>query len=294
MAQGRGSLYSKWLAVLLASLGFVICIVFAAMLAARMLGPGSFQATQGLTGLLVALGVLPDSALGQAQPFIRVANQGARAQRSGRGVAGAAARDATDRPSIPGWDPVLRASARDLALLDPDDAIDRALGIPRRDGVGALAAALPRPLPAPAATGGVTVPAAAAAPAVQASPGGVPLAKHTLPSLGGAQSQVYAVEFAFFLDAQEAALYAIVLAGQSVEVRLVEQTDQSGRTWTYVRSPVFTDSLPALLYAERIERILGVPATLTTEPRPVAAPTAASAPVLAPSPAANAQRDAGR
>jgi hypothetical protein len=265
----------------------------AAVLIAVLIGPSGFQSSRIVLNLLVASGVMPQSALAQAAPLQRAVSEGPRAgsqQRHGRqGAAGAAASDA-DRPAVPGWDPVLRASSQDLAGLDPDEAVDRALGraLPRTGDVpvpvlsgGRLVmvspaapgpAAMVPPAPPTAASAGAAtvagaVPAAAAAGAA-ATAAPAELVRQVLPPPPGARPPLpaVAVEIAFFLDPQQAASYAALLQGQGITVRLVGRLDDAGRSWTYIRSPAFTDSVVALAYAAHLERTLGIIATLVTEP----------------------------
>lgn len=291
MASGGLDLSGKGPAVFAAALGLIICLFMAAVLIVVLAGPRAFQSSQGVLNLLVATGIMPQSVLAQVAPFQRVVNEGARAgsqpKRGRQGAAGAAASDAS-RPPVPGWDPVLQADSRDLAGLDPDEAVDRALGrsvmragdtpVPALSGgrlvmvspaapdpavmVPAAAPATPPPAAAAGAAAAGTPPAAAAAPAEPA--------RQILPPPAGARPPlpVFAVELAFFLDAQQASRYAALLQGRGIAVRLVDQLDEAGRSWTYVRSPAFTDSVVALAYAAHLERTLGIPTTLVTEPTP--------------------------
>jgi hypothetical protein len=73
---------------------------------------------------------------------------------------------------------------------------------------------------------------------------------------------------AFFLDPQEATRFAAALEGRGIAVRLLDQLDEVGRNWTYVRSPIFTDSVLALAFASQVERSFGLRTTLVTEPLP--------------------------
>lgn len=290
MASGGLEVSGKGPAVLAAALGMIICLFMAAVLLAVVIGPRGFQSAQGVLNLLVATGILPPSALAQAAPFQRVVNEGARAgtqsQRGRKGAAGAAANDAA-RPPVPGWDPVLQADTQDLAGLDPDEAVDRALGrrvtrtgdaqIPVLSGGRVLmvspaapdrAVMVPAAPPASAAAG-AAAPGAGAAAAQPAAEPAEP-ARQVLPPPAGARPPLpaFAVELAFFLDAQQATRYAASLQGRGITVRLVDQLDEAGRSWTYVRSPAFTDSVVALAYAAHLERTLGIVATLVTEPAP--------------------------
>lgn len=296
MATGGIDISGKGPAVLAAALGLVVCLFMAGVLVAVLIGPSGFQSSKIVLNLLVASGVMPPSALAQSAPLQRAMNEGARAgsqQRHGRqGAAGAAASDA-DRPAVPGWDPVLRVSSQDLAGLDPDEAVDRALGraLPRTGDVpvpvlsgGRLvmvspaapgpAVMVPTAPPTAAAAGAATVagavPAAAAAGAAATAASAAPaeLVRQVLPPPPGARPPLptVAVEIAFFLDPQQAASYAALLQGQGITVRLVGRLDDAGRSWTYIRSPAFTDSVVALAYAAHLERTLGIIATLVTEP----------------------------
>ena len=304
MASGGLDVSGKGPAVFAAALGLIICLFMAAVLLAVIIGPRGFQSAQGILNLLVATGIMPQSVLAQAAPFQRVVNEGARAgaqpKRGGRqGAAGAAASDA-GRPPVPGWDPVLQAGSQDLAGLDPDEAVDRALGrsvvragetpVPVLSGgrlimvspaapdpsviLAAAAPTAPTPTAAAAGTAGAAAPAPATPPAgaATAQPAAAPAepARQVLPPPAGARPPlpVFAIEIAFFLDAQQAARYAALLQGRGIAVRLVDQLDEAGRSWTYVRSPAFTDSVVALAYATHLERTLGIIATLVTEPTP--------------------------
>ena len=297
MASGGLDVSGKGPAVIAAALGLIICLFMAAVLLAVIIGPRGFQSTQRVLNLLVATGIMPQEVLAQAAPLQRVVNEGARAgsqpQRGRGGAAGAAANDAT-RPAVPGWDPVLQADTRDLAGLDPDEAVDRALGrgvartgetpVPVLSGGRVLMVSPAAPdravmVPAaPPATAAAIAAAPAAAPAAPSAgaPAAQPAAapaepvRQLLPPPAGARPPLpaFAVELAFFLDAEQATRYATSLQGRGIAVRLVDQLDEAGRSWTYVRSPAFTDSVVALAYAAHLERMLGIVATLVTEPAP--------------------------
>jgi hypothetical protein len=296
MASGGLDISGKGPAVIAAALGLIICLFMAAVLLAVIIGPRGFQSAQGILNLLVATGIMPQSALAQAAPFQRVVNEGARAgsqpQRGRKGAAGAAANDAA-RPPVPGWDPVLRADSQDLAGLDPDEAVERALGrgvartgetpVPVLSGGRVLmvspaapgSAVMVAAAPPAAAAAGTAAPGAGAAPAAApaaAQPAAAPAepVRQVLPPPAGARTPLpaFAVELAFFLDAEQATRYAASLQGRGITVRLVDQLDEAGRSWTYVRSPAFTDSVVALAYASHLERMLGIVATLVTEPAP--------------------------
>ena len=319
---GAIDLFGKGPVVLFAAVGIILCVFFSAILVVLLVGPRGFQSMQTITDVLVSTGILPESAARRGAPFSHALNEAARVGArpspiSRQGVSGSAARDATERPAVPGWDPVLQIPASDLATLDPDEAVERALGGPSA-GSGAMpvspliggglspagsrnssvsqtlligqrvaplagtpvtAGAVPVSPPA----GGALSPAERkASPVPQLSPviGAVPVAatpiagaalppvRQRLPPPPGAQaeSNVYAIELAFFLDPEAAVRYAAALSRNGVPTRLVEQLDEAGRTWTYVRSPVFTDSVAALAYAERLEQEYGLPALLVSEP----------------------------
>ena len=283
MASGGLDVSGKGPAVIAAALGLIICLFMAAVLLAVIIGPRGFQSTQRVLNFLVATGIMPQEVLVQAAPLQRVVNEGARAgsqpQRGRNGAAGAAANDAM-RPAVPGWDPVLQADPQDLAGLDPDEAVDRALGrgvaragdtpVPVMSGGRVLMvspAAPDRAVMVPAAP-----PAAPAPPPAAAQPAAAPAepVRQVLPPPAGARPPLpaFAVELAFFLDAEQATRYATSLQGRGIAVRLVDQLDEAGRSWTYVRSPAFTDSVVALAYAAHLERMLGIVATLVTEPAP--------------------------
>jgi hypothetical protein len=289
MARGVTDISGKGAAVLAAALGLVVCLFVAGILIAVLIGPSGFQSSRTVLNLLVAAGVMPQSALAVSAVQQRALNEGVRAgsqQRLGRqGAAGAAARDA-DRPAVPGWDPVLRASSQDLAGLDPDEAVDRALGrgLPRTGEVPVpvlsggrlvmVSPTAPGPAivvpPGPPATAVGAATAAGAVPAAGAATAAAPaeLVRQVLPPPPGARPPLptIAVEIAFFLDPQQAESYAALLQGQGIPVRLVGRLDDAGRSWTYIRSPAFTDSVVALAYAAQLERKLGIVATLVTEP----------------------------
>lgn len=289
MARGVTDISGKGPAVLAAALGLIVCLFVAGILIAVLIGPSGFQSSRTVLNLLVASGVMPQSALAVSAVQQRALNEGVRAgsqQRHGRqGAAGAAARDA-DRPAVPGWDPVLRASSQDLAGLDPDEAVDRALGrgLPRTGEVPVpvlsggrlvmVSPTAPGPAivlpPAPPATALGAATAAGAVPAAGAATAAAPaeLVRQVLPPPPGARPPLptIAVEIAFFLDPQQAESYAALLQGQGIPVRLVGRLDDAGRNWTYIRSPAFTDSVVALAYAAQLERKLGIVATLVTEP----------------------------
>ena len=283
MASGGIDVSGKGPAVLAAALGLIICLFMAAVLLVVIIGPRGFQSAQPILKLIVALGIMPQTALAQAAPLQAVANRGAQAasqpQRGRQGAAGAAAADAA-RPAVPGWDPVLRVDTQELAGLDPDAAVDRALG----RGV-ARAGNTPVPVlsegkvlmvspaaPGPAVMVAAAAPAAPPAGAAAAQPAAAPAApvRKGLPPPAGARPPLpaFAVELAFFLDAEQATRYAASLQGRGITVRLVDQLDEAGRSWTYVRSPAFTDSVVALAYASHLERMLGIVTTLVTETAP--------------------------
>lgn len=277
--------------VIAAALGLIVCVFVAAVLLIIIIGPRGFQSAQPILKLIVAAGIMPQSALAQSAPLQAAAHNGAQTgsqpQRGRQGAAGAAAADAA-RPAVPGWDPVLRVDPQELAGLDPDEAVDRALGrsvastvgtpVPVLSGSRVLMvspAAPDRAATVPAAAGAAaqgTAPAAHPAGAAAPQPAAAPAepARQVLPPPVGARPPMpaFAVELAFFLDAEQATRYAASLQGRGITVRLVDQLDEAGRSWTYVRSPAFTDSVVALAYAAHLERILGIVATLVTEPAP--------------------------
>lgn len=289
MASGGLDLSGKGASVIAAALGLIICLFLVAVLTIAIIGPRGFQSMRGVLNLLVATGIIPASAVTQAAPFQRVVDQGAREgarppARGRQGPAGAAANDAT-RPPVPGWDPVLRVSSQDLVGLDPDDAVDRALGrspghsavapIPVLAG-GQLAFVPPAALvagPSAAAGASNTQPTGAAqanpSPATSGTAPAGPIRQVLAPPVGARPPlPAFAIELAFFLDPQEATRFAAALEGRGIAVRLLDQLDEAGRNWTYVRSPIFTDSVLALAFASQVERSLGLRTTLVTEPLP--------------------------
>lgn len=289
MASGGLDLSGKGVAVFAAALGLIICLFLAAVLTIAIIGPRGFQSMQGVLNLLVATGIIPASAVTQAAPFQRVVDQGVRegSRPPARGRPGPAAAAASDaaRPPVPGWDPVLRVNNQDLALLDPDDAVDRALG--RSPGHSPVApvpvlsgaqiafvqpAALVAGPAAAAPAGNLRLPEATQANPSPAPPGAAsaPVIRQVLAPPAGARPPLpaFAIEMAFFLDPQEAARFAAALEGRGISVRLLDQLDEAGRNWTYVRSPIFTDSVLALAFASQVERALGLRTTLVTEPLP--------------------------
>ncbi len=322
---GAIGLFGRGPVVLFAAAGLGLCLFFSAILLVLLFVPRGFQSVQTVAGVLVSAGILPETAALRGAPFGGAPNEGARAGArpsavNRRGVAGSAARDATERSAVPGWDPVLQIPASDLATLDPDEAVERALGGPP-DGSGTVPASQPNgggfspaelrnsllsqiPLAgqgvagmraaagavpvSPSIGGGLPPTEPKAPPVSRASPGvgAVPLAgtpaagaalppvRQTLPPPPGAQAElnVYAVELAFFLDPEAAVDYAAALSRIGVTTRLVEQLDEAGRTWTYVRSPVFAGSVAALAYAARLEQEYGLPVLLVSEPPPSGPP----------------------
>ena len=146
-------------AVWIAMAGFILCVVSSAGLIVMLIGPQSFRSLPAVAHLLAAAGLLPASAMRQAAPVSGAWNDAARigARPWGQaryGVQGAAERDATERPRVPGWDPVVHLPAADLADLDPDQVVDRALGqVPDDDAFA----------PVPALTAGQSTPIRSAA-----------------------------------------------------------------------------------------------------------------------------------
>ena len=296
MASGGQDVAGKGPTVIAAALGLIVCVFVAAVLLVVIIGPRGFQSAQPILKLIVAAGIMPQSALAQSAPLQALANKGAQAgsqpQRGRQGAAGAAANDAA-RPAVPGWDPVLRVDTQELAGLDPDEAVDRALGrsisptggmpvpvlsggrvlmvAPAAPDRAVMAHAAP-PAAGTAAPGTASAPAAPPAGAAAPQPAAAPAepVRQVLPPPAGARPPLpaFAVELAFFLDVEQATRYAASLQGRGITVRLVDQLDEAGRSWTYVRSPAFTDSVVALAYAAHLERVLGIVATLVTEPAP--------------------------
>lgn len=258
MSTGAVKVQEKGLAVLLAMAGFVLCIVTSAILLAGLLGPLNFR----------WLSIRNIVAVTSPQP--------ARAQ---HGVAGAAERDARGRPAVPGWDPVIELPATDLASLNPDQAVDRALGYtPGLDPMSPRSAAPAPAMPVVVQPSHEILPA----PSHQI----LPAPSHqTLPAPPNAPpASVFAIEMAFFLDSETASRYAAALDRIGVASRLVEQRDEAGRTWIYVRTPAFDDSTAALAYADTLERQYGLPALLVSEPPAAAGPAPAPAPIPAAAP----------
>jgi hypothetical protein len=262
MSTGTIKVQQKGPVILLAMTGFALCIITLTIFLLGFFGALRSGSISVHNGYLLASG-LPGRAL-----------QGV--TRARHGVQGAAERDASERPPVPGWDPVIQLPSADLADLNPDRAVDRALGqMPAADQIP------PRP---------------AATPAIAAA---APVSHQVLPPPPNATAaSVFAVEMAFFLDNEAASQYAAALSKIGVASRLVEQLDEAGRTWIYVRTPAFADSTAALAYADRLERQFGLPALLVREAPPAAptpalsstptpgAATTAHAPAAAPAPAA--------
>jgi cell division septation protein DedD len=176
---------------------------------------------------------------------------------------------------------VVHLPAADLADLDPDQIVDRALGQVSDDmafaAVPALAAGRSSAMTAPPGAPPQAAPAAAASPtpAPEAAAGKTaetaaaehaPTHQVLAPPPNVRPSSVFAIELAFFLDADAASGFAAALGRNGITTRLVEQLDEAGRNWIYVRSPVFTDSVAALAYGETLERKFGLPALLVSEP----------------------------
>jgi hypothetical protein len=188
-------------------------------------------------------------------------------------------------PSLPSFQPPppqlhqraainsLQAAPSELATISASEAVDRALGRP----VVRHAIALPAgPVPLRSPDVPRQEPAAAGAAAV-AGPAGA-TAHQVLPPPPGASepAPVFAVEYAFFLDPDAATQFSAALAGRGLPARLVEQRDEAGRNWIYVRSQVFSDAAMALVFAAKVEQNFGLSALLVTEPAPV--PAAKGAP----------------
>lgn len=295
MSASKIKIQEKGAAVWIAIAGIILCVVISAILLVRLIGPQGFRSMPTVANLLVSVGLLPESALRQAAPFSRALNQGAgiapwSSGRGGHRVEGAAERDAIERPPVPGWDPVVQLPAADIADLNPDQVVDLALGrVPDTDTF--------TPVPAPAAglftsvrtaagallDAGSPPSGAAAATTTSPAPVGVTEGAKTVASAKSAAleqparqvlppppnvhaSSVFAIQTAFFLDADAASSYAAALARDGIATRLVEQLDEAGRTWIYVRSPVFTDSVAALAYADTLEQKFGLSALLVSEP----------------------------
>jgi hypothetical protein len=173
----------------------------------------------------------------------------------------------------------LHAAPSELATMGAGEAVDRALGRPVAR-IAIIPYSSPGVAKMPAATshdvaGTVLPPATVAADA--------PL-RQTLPPLLGASepAPVFAVEYASFLDPDAATRFSAALAGRGLSARLVEQRDEAGRNWTYVRSQVFTDAAMALAFAAKVEQSFGLSALLVTEPAPAAAPALIPVPASIP------------
>jgi hypothetical protein len=159
----------------------------------------------------------------------------------------------------------MQAAPSELATLSASEAVDRALGRPV-----VRTAILPpsSPVVSKPPSAAVSVPVPAEAPVHQVLP----------PPPGAAEpAPVFAMEYASFLDADAAARFSAALAGRGLSARTVEQRDEAGRNWIYVRSQVFTDAAMALAFAAKVEQSFGLSALLVTEPAP-APPAKGAAP----------------
>ena len=142
-----------------------------------------------------------------------------------------------------------------LPDLDPGAALAAALGRPlarppRAEATLAGLLAAPAIPPAPPA-----LPVAPAAPAPAAAP---PVAAPAAPAILAG----YTLDLGYFLVPDQALAFATRVQERGVPVQLLALPDASGRVWTHVRTPPFAGSAQALAGAERIERMLGLTASL--------------------------------
>jgi hypothetical protein len=160
----------------------------------------------------------------------------------------------------------LQAAPSELATLTASEAVDRALGRP------VVRSAIVLPSVAPVAKS--QAPAAAQVPV----PAEAPVHQVLPPPPGAAEpAPVFAAEYAAFLDADAATRFSAALAARGLSARMVEQRDEAGRTWIYLRSQAFTDAAMALAFAAKVEQSFGLSALLVTEPAPAPAPQAKGA-----------------
>lgn len=142
---------------------------------------------------------------------------------------------------------------------DPMAALNAALGRPMTVSPGLDATPLASLLAAPEAptppTAIVAIAAAAAATPAPAT------AAPALPS-------GYELDLGYFLVPDHAAAFAARVQERGVPVQLLPLPDASGRVWTHVRTPPFAGSAQALAGAARIERDLGIPASLVAPAAP--------------------------
>jgi len=152
--------------------------------------------------------------------------------------------------------PACVAAATPPRQPDPTDALNAALGRPVAASPGldtaSLASLLAAPTPQPGGTASAA-PAAALAPALP--PLATTVAAPALPS-------GYELDLGYFLLPDHAAAFAARVQERGVPVQLLPLPDASGRVWTHVRTPPFAGSAQALAGAARIERDLGIQASL--------------------------------
>lgn len=156
-------------------------------------------------------------------------------------------------------------------------ALDAALGRPAIPAApldeGAFARLLAPPeLPATVERPAIAQPVAAptTAPATTPTPTPLPPAS-ALPS-------GYTLDLGYFLVPEQATAFATRVQERGVPVQLLALADPTGRVWTHIRTPPFAGSAQALAGAARIERELGITASLVAPPPPPASPTGAARP----------------
>jgi hypothetical protein len=164
------------------------------------------------------------------------------------------------------------------------------MALPDPDPTAALAAALGQPLARPPRAEAAAAPLAGllatpaaqpAPPALPAAPAAAPIAAAAAVTAAAAAAPAapailagYALDLGYFLVPDQAVAFATSVQERGVPVQLLALPDASGRVWTHVRTPPFAGSAQALAGAERIERALGVTASLVPPGTPTPAPPA--------------------
>jgi hypothetical protein len=287
MAAHEGAVSGRTVLLALLFAVMVLSIVLCAYLLGRIVGGQNMSAFTAIGNLLVTTGVIPKESVEALGPAGRVAGKSAAPQKTkGRQTASAAAL------ACPTEDPVAEVTAADADGLDPLQAYDRAAGrnalaaanagdlassrplmfptfVPARPAVEAAAPPAAASAAAPAAAGAAGAAAADAGKQAAAAPPPPPIPHLSVPAPEGAAAlpppTLYSVELGFFLSDKSAEDFAAELQKRGIAVNLVTETDPAGRSWTYVRSGRFQDSVQAFAYANELSQADNLPGQVVTE-----------------------------
>jgi hypothetical protein len=295
MAAHEGAVSGRTVLLALLFALMVLSIVMCAYLVGRLVGGQNMGAFKAIGNLLMTTGVIPKETAEALGPGGRVIGKASTPQKTkNRQTASAASL------ACPTEDPIEEAAPEDRANLDPLQAYDRAAGkssLAQASNAGDLAASGPLMIPtfvsarsakdaaapgsAAAAASGAAAPGAAApgaaaaagaagdAKQAAAAPPPPPIPHLAVPPPAGAAAlpppTLYSVELGFFLSDKAAGDFAAELQKRGIAVNLVTETDESGRSWTYVHSGRFQDSVQAFAYANELSQADNLPGQVVTE-----------------------------